>query len=169
MDGDFEIVFATYENYFWGPGWLHVYNHDGTPFSGSPDFKQLDDAICVTPVSLVDIHGDKKPEIIGCDTEGLIHIVDIEANYAPGWPQSPTVGNMCHMPVAINAMDGSAQFLWGESDAGISFIFDSEGNMLPDWPYYGPGMMRSQPIRRRPGRRGEGCHARSFSRWFPSL
>ncbi len=146
MDGDFEIVFATYEDYFWGPGWIHVYNHDGTPFTGSIDFKKLDNAICTPPVSLVDIHGDQKPEIIGCDNNGLIHILDIEGDYVPGWPQSPSVGKMCHMPVAIDAKDGPARFLWGESDAAISFIFDSEGNMLPDWPYYGPGTMRSQPV-----------------------
>ena len=67
MDGDFEIVFATYKNPFWDPGWIHVYNHDGTPFAGAVDFKQLDNSISVSPVSLVDIHGDKRPEIIGSD------------------------------------------------------------------------------------------------------
>jgi len=146
LDGDFEIIFGTYEHYYFGPGWIHVYNHDGTPFTGAIDFIKLDDAICVTPVSLADIHGDMRPEIIGCDTKGLIHILDNGANYIPGWPQVQTQGRMSDMPVAIGAQDGPAEFLWGESEDAKSFIYDSEGNLLPDWPWYGIGMMRSQPI-----------------------
>ena len=145
MDGDFEIVFATYEHGFHGPAWIHVFNHDGTPFADSTDFKQVEKVIGVTPVSLVDIHGDIRPEIIASDDDGLVHILDNNADYIPGWPQAEPQGRMSDMPVAIGARNGPAQFLWGESDAGRSFIYDSEGNLLPDWPYYGD-MMRSQPI-----------------------
>ena len=146
LDGDLEVVFGLYKGYFPGTGWICAVHHDGTPVGDSLHIKQCAANIAVAPVSVVDVAGEQYPEIVACDDDGYVHILDYTGTPAPGWPQAERQGNQSNMIVAIDAMDGPAQAFWGESDWARSYIFDSTGNLFPNWPWYGPWGLRSQPI-----------------------
>ena len=167
LDGDLEVIFGLYKDYFPGTGWICAMHHDGTPVGDSLHIKQCAANIVVAPVSVVDVAGEQYPEIVACDGDGYVHILDYTGTPAPGWPQAESQGNVANMIVAIDAMDGPAQAFWGESDWSRSYIFDSTGNLLPNWPFYGTWLMRSQPMRLTGGAgagAGAGCCSASTER-----
>ena len=145
LDGDLELLVATNVGTS-GPGWIHAFNHDGSPFGSSHVLAELEEAVAITPVTLVDLVGDLRPEIVTADREGEIRIVTSEGERVEGWPPEQSFGSMAGMPVALGANDGPAWGFLTASDHSVSVLYDAFAEVMPGWPFHGSWLMRSQPI-----------------------
>jgi len=89
----------------------------------------------VSPPALVDVAGDSDLEIVFSDEAGLVHVLDHEGQYLPGWPvdlgDTPSDG-----PVAVGDLnnDGEMTVVAG-TVGGVVHAYDPLGQELPGWPH----------------------------------
>jgi M6 family metalloprotease-like protein len=90
------------------------------------------------PPALQDLSGDGRPDLI-CTDGKTIYAIDPSGANVTGWPRN--INGVYILPVELSvtvppvaaANAGGAWVLAG-TDAGILFIFDRSGNLVPGWP-----------------------------------
>lgn len=145
LDGDLELLWAGDVGAH-GPGWIYVLNHDGTPFGKTARFVESPQKIVAAPVSLVDLAGDSRPEIVALDCDGSLLLLDAEGQRVPGWPPAWRAGRPSAMAVPIGASHGRAKQIWGSSDAAYVYLWDRHADLMPGWPWKGADQIHAQAI-----------------------
>ncbi len=145
LDGDMEFFFGAYQYPLDPIGWVYGYHHDGTPVIGSDGvFVEIGSAV-VPPISLVDLAGDQRPEVIVADYLGRIQVWDASGQRVPGWPRA-NMGAIATIPVVMGSSEGKATALWTSTRAGQVYIRDAAGELLPGWPWTCSWDIKSQPL-----------------------
>jgi subtilisin family serine protease len=131
-DGKLEIIFGT------SPDSSHIsrlyaLNNDGTILPGFPIALDAT-AQVVSPVSLCDLNGDQKPEIVfGTQTISKVYAFNSAGSAVSGWPVNISWGVAGPISCADLNQDGYPEIIVTTGDEN-SYIFDHNGNTLPGWP-----------------------------------
>ncbi len=161
LDGDMEFFFGAYRDPFEPIGWVYGYHHDGRPVIGDDGvFAEIGSAV-IPAISLVDLAGDSRPEVIAADYLGRIQVWDAEGTRVPGWPRAP-FGAIDSIPVAFGIQSGKATGLWASTLADQVYMRDASGDLLAGWPWACSFQIQSQPLaarhHRRPSAERKGRH-----------
>ncbi len=143
LDGDLDIVFAAYDRPRFGSGWIYALDWDGAAGADSEPLARIDTPVSTAPLSVVDLAGGPRPELVLSDDLGRIHLLDHRGRALPPWP-TERGGFRAEMPVALGFHRGRASALWCAGDDHRVALFDAAGRTLPGWPWRGSWLIRSQ-------------------------
>jgi hypothetical protein len=141
-NGDMEIVISARN------GYVYVYNHDGTAFSGWP--QNANGVLGFISPTLFDLDRDGDLEIIMVQMQsgqpGHVYVWHHNGTVYPGWPQ-----NMDYLGVATAAVadiDNDSLFEIIALSYYSVYAWDQNGNTEPGWPKLNVagGMSYAQPV-----------------------
>ncbi len=91
------------------------------------------------PPALQDMNGDERLDLV-CTDGGTIFVIDPSGANIMGWPRDLNDGTYI-LPVEVTisgppvtASNAEGAWVLAGTDAGIMYIFDFEGNLVPGWP-----------------------------------
>ena len=126
-DGDNDIA-VTYDRY------INVYDDDGTPLAGWPQSLDPDDlgAFSQSTANLVDVIGDRGPELIAHNSAGQVFVFNTDGTLAKQW-NTGSIGALQALAIDDINRDGRKEFVATSMSGNVS-VFDVDGNTLPGWP-----------------------------------
>ncbi len=155
-DGGCEIIFGT--KYGWNnSNKLHAFKDDGTEPVGFPIDVGLGANILSSP-AVADVDGDGIWEIAFIDELDVMHLVQQDGTYYPGFPISFTANNSganCPSPAfgdfdADGELEICAVAVHSATDAYVHVIDTDKsggsGSLLPGWPQPVAGASESSPV-----------------------
>ena len=147
LDGDMEILFGAYGRAGSGDGWVYGYHHDGTPIiEGDGIFATTNDEVTAAPISLIDISGDRRPEVLTNDMGGQTYIWTAGGNLIPNWP-SPSLAESEGMAIPHIFVDGKPTRLLLSTRGGHVVVRDAlSAEILEPWPWGCSWQIQSQAL-----------------------
>ncbi len=138
-DGSQELV-GVYLEYDLDPRFrMHVFRQDGTDLPGFPREFEIDHTSAAPfSITLVDLNGDDKLEIIYCRVayDSTIYVLDHHGDNFPGWPQVTHGDRMSGIPASVGDIDND-----GEPEIVATGYFSiwawrADGSLFPGWPVF---------------------------------
>jgi len=140
-DDDPEIIFLDHD------GYVHAWHDNGEPVEGYPIDLTSDHGCFTLPPCLCDFNGNDTLDILLTQLiypfpyhETRVHVLNGKGEHYWGWPRDFPGSAHC-TPTAGNFDPGTPalEVAFGTRTAGEYFLVDSEGLVMPGWPYYTPG------------------------------
>lgn len=135
LDGDGQLEIITQERAY-PIGYIHIFEMDGTEWSGNWPFAMSHVPTCTPAVA--DIDNDGQPEIFTMSYDQM-YLLTTDGTPEAGWPRGITNGSFSYQSPALADLDGDGDLeitLACHKDAAGTYVFQHDGTLVSGWPQY---------------------------------